>query len=134
MDKSTTIAIFIIFLIFGLIIIIALSNQPHLNNDSAITTSPTPNSQAQLICDHESLDWGNITSYGVLLQHVTLTNTGTADTNPLNMTNTCNVGKLTWNREGQVIPANASLLVSITLLPSRNAPQGPFTFDITINY
>lgn len=82
-----------------------------------------------------TLDWGNnIQANQTVSRTVTITNTGTASTTPLHFTHSLNasLGTISWNQEGTVVPAAATITAIFTLTASASPPLGVFNADLTI--
>jgi hypothetical protein len=79
-----------------------------------------------------TIDWGTLTPNQQVTRQVTLTNTATQPTNPLSMTANPTIGTLTWNQQGNIIPAGGSLTATFTLIISPNPLAGSFSFDIIV--
>lgn len=89
-------------------------------NKSTLTSHPS------------TIDWGTLTPNQQTTYTVILTNTAAAPINPLSMTATPTIGTLTWNQQGNIIPAGQSLNCTFTLTVSPNPPAGAFSFNIIV--
>ena len=88
--------------------------------------------QSTLQATPATINWGTLAPNQQATRTVTLTNTATQPTNPLSMTANPTIGTLTWNQQGNIIPAGGSLTATFTLAISPNPPSGAFSFDIII--
>jgi len=128
LDTKANSAIAVIFLalilLFLLILVVAASR--NFNHTPIDTVNP------QLTVEPNVIDWGTLTPGQTDVRMVTLYNLGLENTQPLNVTSTCEVGLLLWDSEGAIIENEESRECVFTLTIWDNVPQGPFNFTITI--
>jgi len=128
MNKKANVDAGIVFLAFLLIIVLIIAYAYHQNQQY---TSVNANPYFTVTPDH--IDWGNVSASTVTFKTVTITNTANYTSAPFNMThNAPDYILLWWDSENVTITPFGNHTAGFALIPTANATEGPFTFDITL--
>jgi len=131
MNKTTYIALIVLGLLLGVTIAYAITEYLHLPGIGTIA-------EAKLTSSVTQFDWGIVThTIPSKTLTFTLTNDGTEDTLPLNLTATwvtptTAIGTITWDRETAIIAPTVAMVCQITFTLTDMTYTGPFEVDITI--
>ncbi len=89
-------------------------------------------SDSYLVASPSQIDWGTIAQGASVQKSFNLTNISTQTTAPLNLTVASEVGTVNWNIETLQLPANATIVATITLTVYENATNGAFELPLYI--
>ena len=89
-------------------------------------------SDSLLVASPAQIDWGTIAQGSSVQRSFNLTNISTQTTAPLNLTVASEVGTVNWNIETLQLPANATIVATVTLTVNASATNGPFELPLYI--
>jgi hypothetical protein len=88
-------------------------------------------SDSELLASPSQIDWGTIAQGATVQRSFNLTN-NSDQTATLNLTTATTIGAVTWDKEGDYLPAGYTTNVTVTLTIFQNASNGAFTFPLYI--